>query len=75
MATIDLVRPDLQGRELHGLVVLAEEGAAARIGAARVRVANVGGEKFEKAIGGAFAFGGDERGGAVVEGDELVHGR
>ena len=45
----------------------------ARIGAARVRVADVGGEEFKEAIGGALAGGGDEGGGAVGEGDELVH--
>jgi hypothetical protein len=46
----------------------------ARIGAARVRVANVGGEEFEEAIGGSFALGGDKNGGAIGgAGDELVH--
>jgi hypothetical protein len=32
-----------------------------RIGASRVRVANVGREEFEEADAGAFAGGGDER--------------
>jgi hypothetical protein len=44
-----------------------------RIGAARVRVANVRREEFEEAIGGVCADGGDEGGGTVGEGDELVH--
>jgi hypothetical protein len=45
----------------------------ARIGAARVRVANVGGEEFEEAIGGAFTGGADEGKGAVGDGRDLVH--
>ena len=46
----------------------------ARIGAAGVRVANVGGEEFKEAIGRALADGGDEGGGAVGDyGNELVH--
>ena len=46
----------------------------ARIGAARVRVANLGGEEFEEAIGSTGASRGDE-GGRVSRGDgcELVH--
>ena len=35
----------------------------ARIGAARVRIADIGGEEFKEAIGGALANGGDEGGG------------
>jgi hypothetical protein len=45
----------------------------ARIGAARVRVANVGGEEFKEAIGGARAGGADKGGSAVGDKDELVH--
>jgi hypothetical protein len=45
----------------------------ARVGAARVRIAKIGGEEFKEAIGGARAGVGDEGGGAVGEGDELVH--
>jgi hypothetical protein len=45
----------------------------ARVGAARVRVANVGGEEFKEAIGGAFAVGGNEGGGTVGEDNKLVH--
>src|ERR1019366_10104271 len=45
----------------------------ARIGAAGVRIANVGGEEFKEALGGAFASGGDQRGGGGGEGDKLVH--
>ena len=47
----------------------------ARIGAARVRVADLRGEEFKEAIGGALAGGGDEGGGAIGDdGGELVHG-
>ena len=38
----------------------------ARIGAARVRVADIGGEEFEEAIGSTGAARGDERGGVVT---------
>jgi hypothetical protein len=40
-----------------------------------VRIANVGGEEFEEAVGRARAGGGDKGGGGVgrTEGDELVH--
>ena len=45
----------------------------ARIGAARVRVADLRGEEFKEAIGRALAAGGDESGGAIGEdGNELV---
>ena len=37
----------------------------ARIGAARVRIADIGGEEFKKAVGGARASGGDEGGGTI----------
>ena len=42
-----------------------ELDSRARIGAARVRIADIGGEEFKKAIGGALADGGDEGGGSV----------
>lgn len=46
-----------------------------RIGAARVLIANVGGEEFEKADMGARASGGGKGGSAIdYEGRELVHG-
>src|ERR1019366_8091179 len=47
----------------------------ARIGAARVRIADIGGEEFKEAIRRALADGGDESMGAVGEDDELVHCR
>ena len=37
-----------------------EFGGGARIGAARVRIADIGGEEFKEAIGGALADGGYE---------------
>jgi hypothetical protein len=44
----------------------------ARIGATRARVANVCGEEFKEAVGGALAGGGDKGGGAIGgDGDEL----
>jgi hypothetical protein len=46
----------------------------ARIGAARMRIANVGGEEFKEAIGRARAGGCNEGRGAVDDGDELVQG-
>src|ERR1700730_13642817 len=45
----------------------------AAIGAARVRVADVGNEEFPKARLRAVAGRGDKGGGAVGEGDDLVH--
>ena len=46
----------------------------AGIGAARVRVADIGGEEFEEAHAGALAGGGDELGHAWCGyWDELVH--
>jgi len=54
---------------------LAEEfDRRAGIGAARVRVANVGGEEFKEAVGRPRVGGGDQCRGAVGDGDELVHG-
>ena len=41
-----------------------EFGGGARIGAACVRIADIGGEEFKEAIGGALADGGDEGGSA-----------
>jgi hypothetical protein len=61
-ATVFCVR---EGREFDSL---------ARIGAARARIANTGGEEFKKAEGGAFTVGGAESRGAVFgDGDKLVH--
>ena len=43
-----------------------EFDGGARIGAARVRIADLGGEEFKKAIGRALADGGDKDGGVRV---------
>jgi hypothetical protein len=68
----------LDGRELRHaarLKPVEEVQSRARVGAARVRVANVGGEEFKEAIGGALATSGDEGGSAVGEDrNELIHG-
>ena len=62
-------------RDAARLQPIEEFHGGARIGAARVRIADIGGEEFKEAIGGALADGGDEGGGAVGDGDnELVHG-
>ena len=49
-------------RDAARLQPIEEFYRRARIGAARVRIADVGGEKFKEAIGGALARGGDEGG-------------
>jgi len=50
-----------------------ELDGGARIGAAGVRIADIGGEEFKEAIGRALADGGDKGGGAVGgDGCELV---
>ena len=61
----------LDRRELRDAVRLEpieEFRRRARIGAARVRVADLRGEEFEEAIGGALAAGGDEGGDASWRG-------
>ena len=50
-----------------------EFDGGARIGAARVRIPDLRGEEFEEAIGGALTGRGDQRRGAIGEGDELIH--
>ena len=60
-------------RDAARLQPIEEFDGGARIGAARVRIADIGGEEFKEAIGRALADGGDEGGGAVGEWDELVH--
>ena len=62
-------------RDAARLQPIEEFHGGARIGAARVRIADIGGEEFKEAIGGALADGGDEGGGSVDEDDELVHAR
>ncbi len=47
-----------------------EFNGGARIGAARVRIADIGGEEFKEAIGSALADGGDESRGATREDDK-----
>ncbi len=47
----------------------------ARVGAARVRIADIGGEEFKEAIRRALADSGDKSGGAIGDDcGELVHG-
>ena len=60
-------------RDAARLQPVEEFDGGARIGAARVRIADIGGEEFKEAIGRALADGGDEGRGAVGEGDELIH--
>ena len=60
-------------RDAARLHPIEEFDGGARIGAARVRVADIGGEEFKEAIGGALADGGDEGRGARNDGNELVH--
>ena len=60
-------------RDAARLQPIEEFDGGARIGAARVRIADIGGEEFKEAIGGALADGGDEGGGAVSEGNKLAH--
>ena len=61
-------------RDAARLQPIEEFDGGARIGAARVRIADIGGEEFKEAIGGALADGGDKGRGAVGDdGDELVH--
>ena len=54
---------------------IEEFDGGARIGAARVRIADIGGEEFKEAIRRALADGGDEGRGAVGEDDKLGHNR
>ena len=51
---------------------IEELDGGARIGSARVRIADIGGEEFKEAIGGALADGGDKGGGSVGEEDKLI---
>jgi hypothetical protein len=71
MDALDIREP----RHALGVKPVAEVQRRARIGAARVRVADVGSEEFEEAIGGARR----RRRSAPVHGfgygDELVHSR
>ena len=60
-------------RDAARLQPIEEFHGRARIGAARVRIADIGGEEFKKTIGRALASGGDEGGGAIGEDDELGH--
>jgi hypothetical protein len=55
------------------LYLVDEFDGRAPIGAARVRVANVGGEEFKEAVGGALAAGSDKGVGAVGKDDEVAH--
>jgi hypothetical protein len=50
-----------------------EIARSTRIGAARMRIPDLRGEEFKEAIRGARANGGDQGGGAVGDGDKLVH--
>ena len=54
-------RPDRRQREAAIFAPGEEPGARARVSAARVRVADVGGEEFDVAPGGLLAEVGDER--------------
>ena len=54
-------RPDRRQRQAAILAPGEESRARARIGPARVRVADVGGEEFDVAPGGRLAGVGDQR--------------
>jgi hypothetical protein len=49
-------------RDAARLEPIEEFDGGARIGAARVRIADIGGEEFKEAIGGALADGDEGRG-------------
>jgi hypothetical protein len=68
----------LDGRELRHVMrrqPVEEFMRSASIGAARVRVADVGGEEIKEAVGGVFAKGGGKgRSEVGDDGDELIYG-
>jgi hypothetical protein len=59
-------------RNAARLQPIEEFHSGAGIGAPRVRIADIGGEEFKKAIGRALADGGDEGGGAINDHQEEI---
>jgi hypothetical protein len=57
----DIMRPDRRQRQAVVVTPGEEPGASPRIGAPRIRVADVGGEEFDIAPAGGIAGGGDQR--------------